>query len=1295
MDWFLIIISATAGALVALVGLYIFIRTRHISLKEAQYKSSIDKARLDMALDVARMGIWDVVGKDRVFHFDETYAELLGIKEPSPISFKSFIDYFIKVTPDFSDETAEYLLSNPLRAEMVPKEFTCLFSDGKKTILSNRCRTLYDSDGAPIRTIGIMLDVTEMNSLQESTQKRLEEQELLSYISQSFVSSKDTSATITSSLEIVCGYFKVSSGFIYKYEFSTGSFVRSYAWVKDGEDLEHLIPSVLDENMVWNFYLDKALTVVSKGVEKYAPLNGAYVSFIDVPILVNGVLWGYVGICKTDEIYEWSPEEEHLLTMFSDLVATGLYRIMIESDLLQTERTLRSVLDNISIGVFWKKPRKAYYEGCNAAFAGFFDSKIEEIIMKPIADISHNMDKKVLVDDDVALTMYEPYKCPDIALKINGNEKILQTVKSVIRDDDGTPLSIVGFTSDVTADRSAQRKLEDSVVKLEAVLKNFNGIVICADLQHRITMMGGRSKTGIDFKKSIGRRLEEVLGIFGNINRRVEEAYLYGEITFDMPYQDMHFVCSFSTLMIDQALSGLLLTAMDMTQYYQLKAELEEAVVEARHANTAKSAFLANMSHEIRTPMNAIVGMADLLRFSKLSSEQREHVERIKGASSSLLRIINDILDFTKIDANKMELVLMPFELDSILNDVTNMINIKAAEKDITFVTVVSKDIPVSVIADEVRIKQVLINILGNSVKFTKKGFVKLTVKSRKTAHDKVVFDFIAEDSGIGIKEEDIGKLFNEFQQVDTRKNRNINGTGLGLVISSRLVAMMNGDIKIKSEYGKGTKIFITIECGLEGDNALNHIANVDEKEGKRVLCFDPNPYHAEAIHEMCLDLSIPCDTCRSKNCFEEALKTKKYTHVFFDDALGYRSVDESKDKFPNTVFITMKNIADTFDDQTKKPDIYSTFKPLNITVLAKMLNNEFAQINEQQLKRDAEFMDLWVPDAKILVVDDNKVNLVVALSLLRMYGVESDCCESGMEALARIKSNKYDLIFMDHMMPDMDGVDTTKAIRALGETLPIIALTANAIQGVREMFIKNGMDDFLPKPIIIEQLTEMLRTYLPVELQQKKPENINVEPIVKKTEFTVKVEGINEIGLSSALELLGGDLEIYEEVLRAFHETTNQRIEKLRSFKSAEDFSNFCIEIHAAKSALLNIGAARLSEIARIMEMAARAEDADTIDEYYDSFLDRLITLAGQLDEIFQSKSVDVTAICQALTESIDEFNLDAVEDIIKNLKKLDIKNLGEAGDVIGKIFTAYEYDDFTLISNYCNEFISKSEVV
>ena len=543
---------------------------------------------------------------------------------------------------------------------------------------------------------------------------------------------------------------------------------------------------------------------------------------------------------------------------------------------------------------------------------------------------------------------------------------------------------------------------------------------------------------------------------------------------------------------------GCVILVLDMTDIKAYINEIKRVRRQAEKANIAKSEFLANMSHEIRTPMNAIIGLNDIIMEECGDSQIYAQAKDVQSAAKNLLAIINDILDLSKVEAGKMELVYTDYHLKTVVGEVVGMMDMAASKRGLIMKYECDDTLPCRYNGDEGRIKQILINIINNAIKFTKEGYVRASVTGRPGANeDEELLTFQVEDTGCGIREEDLPKIFEDFRQVDSKRNRSVEGTGLGLAIVKHLAELMGGTISVASVYGQGTTFTITIPQKIVDRRTIAQVPEVSRAELERAEAFT-------------------------------------------------------------------------------------------------------------------------APGVKVLVVDDNVVNRRVARGFLKSYAFDLDEAESGPEAIELVSQNRYDIIFMDHMMPMMDGIEAAQIIRRdcgeNGKAPAMIALTANAMEGMREKFLDCGFQDFIAKPLDRRALGQLLARWVPEGRRQAGGEESDA-PALDPSAFPIP-----GIDMDAAMRYFTGGEEGFVELLELYYMDGMRKTELLREL-AGTDLSRYRTEVHALKSAAANVGAMEVSNLARAQENAAARGDADFIAQQLPRLMDAHETLLAHLGQFLERR--------------------------------------------------------------------------
>ena len=686
-------------------------------------------------------------------------------------------------------------------------------------------------------------------------------------------------------------------------------------------------------------------------------------------------------------------------------------------------------------------------------------------------------------------------------------------------------------------------------------------------------------------------------------------------------------------------LSGLGIIFMIILNFILIQLSLSKA--RSDEENMEKSSFLARMSHEIRTPMNSILGMAELIQRKAVSSEIKEYIEIIQNSGNTLLTIINDILDFSKIESQRLQLQNHNYYIASVINDMVNMIRPRVAEKSLDFLVNVDSSIPIQLYGDDMRLRQILTNLLSNAVKYTRRGFISLDIWMERINEKTIRLVCAVQDSGIGIKVEDQQKLFKEFSRIEAKANQGIQGTGLGLVISQALCCAMGGDITLTSEYHKGSVFKASI---IQEFDKNTPIAQVNSRETKQVLFYDWRPHYVDSMTNMFKSLGVTAVCSEGFQEFIKDLENGDYNYSFISSKYAMDCIHVLGKRTVPLQLVIMVEPGET----SVYRDITSILMPVYSITMANVLNDVFegVQFADSNLK-----IHFTSPSSKILIVDDISTNLRVAKELMAPYEMNVHTALSGPEALGLIKNNYYDLVFMDHMMPGMDGLEATALIRGLDSEddyyskLPIIALTANVLSDQQEMFLENGIDDFLAKPIDVQKLNDILEKWLPAEKLIKSSQAVSDTKSAE--EEPLVIPGVDvELGLRNS----GSTRAVFLNILTDFCKDVETRLIQISDALDRKDTGLYITLVHAIKGAARSIGAVEVGEKAAWLENEAPTAAPEIIREKTEELDDELRNLiiyirsvAAEADNGADLMDISVLRL-EALKTALEEMDIEAV---------------------------------------------------
>ena len=700
---------------------------------------------------------------------------------------------------------------------------------------------------------------------------------------------------------------------------------------------------------------------------------------------------------------------------------------------------------------------------------------------------------------------------------------------------------------------------------------------------------------------------------------------------------------------------GTLYILHDNTNTITRIKAMERANEELERASRMKSDFLANMSHEIRTPMNAVIGMAEIAIREDDHSRIIDSLLQIQSSGKNLLNIINDILDYSKIESGKMEIMEEDYVPFTELQEIVNILSTRIGDKNLELYMLTKGILPHKLHADAMRIRQIIINLANNAIKFTKEGSVVIVIRCDPAGEGMVEMTVHVLDTGIGIRKEDIGKLFVSFQQLDSKRNRKVEGTGLGLAISQKLVQAMGGTIGVESEYGKGSDFWFKIPVKVTDPANDIKIEKADEK-----YAFVINEKDI-LVHEFVDEMENLRVNCRMIRSLDEYVPTGRKDYIFIEEYLYIESTRKFFTEHPDVTGVVLVGLSSEFKPAEK--NVHIMHRPETTMNMVNILNGIYTDYRLVDRKK-AFTIDFTAPDANILVVDDNAINISIVEGLIAPMKLKIEEADGGRQAIEKALNKDYDIIFMDHMMPEIDGVDATRQIREArekeGRKQPvIIALSANAMEEARKLFAEAGMNDFVAKPVDVRILTAKIKEWLPPEKIIEKVETVEEDTGSEIDKVTIKVD---EIDVETAVKGFGS-AALFEKIAKEYYITGEGKLADIRESFTNEDWEGYTIKVHALKSSSRQIGAMALGDEAEALEKAGKAGDIETIRAETEPLLQHFAGLLNKMKEFCEDKEelsdkplIDkelLDSLLSDMEEACDDLDMDRMEGIRDKLSE------------------------------------------
>ncbi|WP_417390988.1 PAS domain S-box protein [Gimesia sp.] len=1146
------------------------------------------KARLDFALESGQIGVWEWNLKTDTLLWDRRTREIFDIEQET--TDLCFADFSQRLHPEDRDYVKKLFDECIESGAPYHAQYRVIHTNGSVHYIQLQGRVVYDKDGIPEQFIGVCHDFTN-KQLQENA---LTESEL------NFRSTFEQAAMGIAHVSPDGRWLRVNQGFckIVGYQSEELLKVRIH-------ELSH--PDELDAD------LENMTRMLAGEIESYT-IEKRYLTRDRTAVWTN---------MTVSLLRHQSGEAQYFIFVIENIQgrkeaekALQMYNRKVKKLSLVASKTKHSVIISDAHG---------HIEWVNDAFTSLTGYTLTEVMEKNLCEILQgpNSDPESIAVIKEHLDRKESIATELLHYDRLGQEYWIELKIDPVLDDDDILLNFIATQVDITARKHSELALRKANVQFNKLLQaDILGIMTChfdgtiEQANHELLrilgytaddleagLINGKELTPPEWRECDQNMIDEITRT-GSV-KPLEKEY------FRKDGSRVPVVLGMTRLEQDEDLC--LCFVLDATTQKEAEEKLKAAKQTAEEASQAKSEFLANMSHELRTPLNGVIGMTELLAGTHLNQRQQEFVDACRNSGESLLNLINDILDFSKIEAGKMDLDLHDFDLENVLMDTVSTMVWRTTEKNLELPCFVDPESRLMLKGDSYRLRQILVNLVGNAIKFTDSGEVVVRTRTVARQHEQIRIHFSVTDTGIGISQSKLNRLFQSFSQVDASTTRNYGGTGLGLVISQNLVELMGGTIGIESQEGVGSNFWFEIPFEVVTSGSVPFQEN-NQLVGKRALVVDDNQTSRTILIEYLREWGLETVAVSSVSAAKAAIQRASNRRTPFDIIVTDFEMPDQNGletgralKRSDIPIILLTSSPDTQLDPVELQECHITLtmrKPIHRHKLFDTIYQLLGTpINESPKSSSVSYQQKQIcsQGKRVLLAEDNRINQLYVTELIKQLGCQCDTVWNGQQAVDAVLQNDYDLVLMDCQMPELDGLEATRRIRELEKQgllknkLPVIALTANAIKGDRERCLEAGMDEYLSKPVQKDQITMVMEQFL----QQNRAVETKPHSAYHPPGAETHQPGIDTLALT---KFCSGNLELINSLLDELESSGEARVTQIRKSAEQSDVRGVSEAAHSLKGATSILCATRLqylsTEIEQVGEASELTEIANLIDE-------------------------------------------------------------------------------------------------